>query len=217
MSFKTKHLILAGGLLTMAASCQKKTPQEKVVADSGLLDPRPQETRDEYGTKVIISHVNVPIYGKDGEPANGQMVLTRGVPSEKYKDYQQEGKLSLHYAHLNGAGYASLVMADENGAINTTDGFNGLFVEGGKVILVAPENVAAYVNERRGKTSPVSKRITAPQPVKTPEIVPDTTAVADSTAQQKDSVKSASRDSVPTFNEQQFLDTLSQIRKQYTE
>ena len=153
MTFKEKHFKQAFGPLLLSAmmilptGCGKPNKNYEVEDNElGLLDPTPIEQIDNYGDKVKLSHVQIPVYNKDGERLKDQWVLTHGVANTVY--VPDTSRVRLRATHLNNNPKTDYVMVDANGAILTENGGCGLFLEGMDILVVANANLDKFVGER---------------------------------------------------------------------
>ena len=153
MTFKEKHFkqafgpLLLSAMMVLPTGCGKPNKEYEVDdKNMGLLDPTPVELTDNYGDKVKLSHVQIPVYNKDGERLKDQWVLTRGVADTDY--VPDTSKVRFRATHLNNNPKADYVMVDANGAILTDNGGCGLFLEGKVIFIVANANLDKYIGER---------------------------------------------------------------------
>jgi hypothetical protein len=90
MKYKEKHkehLKRFLGVTTLAVSmlmptgCSNNSNQtSKDEQQCGLLDSRPMKVHDKYGTPMVLYHVNVPIFNKNGERKKEKGTAKTAVP-----------------------------------------------------------------------------------------------------------------------------------------
>lgn len=164
MTYKEKHLkkafgpILLSALMILPTGCGKINKSYDSAEDSGgLLDPTPIEQNDEYGKKVKLSHVQIPVYNQDGDRLPNQWVLTRGIAETNY--IPDMSKISLSEVSINNNPHTSYVRVDANEAVLTDDNKGcGLFVKYSKIVVVGNESLDDYIGKRRAKYSQNSEK-----------------------------------------------------------
>lgn len=184
MTYKEKHFAKAFGPLMMSAlmilpsGCGKFRGDYHADSNNGgLLDPNPIEQNDNYGRKVKLSQVQIPIYSEEGERLKDRWVLTRGIADTRYTPKITSFK--IRGVHLNDSPDLSYVRVDDNGAVvignNDRDVSScGLFTEGEKVVVISDDNVEKFVGERSVRIA----RDYLKSPKSKPQNVKDTTTVA---------------------------------------
>lgn len=226
MTFKEKHLVALtlGTCLLMGCSENKKAFNDEYKYDSmGLLDERPMKDCDRYNSKIVIHHVNIPVYNSEGQRIEDQYVLTRGLEKSDYKSRQKPEEMKVKAVHINGNPKVCYVKADANNAIYTERGFCGLFIDKNQnAIVIADDNIQTFVDELKGYN--ISQNKHKEQHKSAQEIKENNSIKNDVPV---DSVKTdtirnntSAFDIVPTdtvsdrtFNEKQFIDTLQSIRQ----
>ena len=169
MSYKEKHInqlkhavgaiALAASMLTLS-SCNGNNNSKNVDKEQqlGLLDSRPLQVNDKYGTPVILYHVDVPVYTSKGERKKDMSILTRGLKHSAYHTTTKEQY--TRKAYINKSTDPVYVKADKNGAIYTERGFAGLFLdEQGKVMIIADVNVEEYIRDLNQELKAENKTI----------------------------------------------------------
>ncbi len=211
MTYKEKHFAKAFGPLMMSAlmilpsGCGRLKGDYRADSNAGgLLDPEPIEQNDNYGGKVKLSHVQIPVYSKQGERLKDRWVLTRGIADTRYTP--EITNVKIRGVHLNDSPELSYVRVDDNGAVlignNDRDSKAcGLFVVGEKVTVISDVNVDKFVGERNVRIiqgyfkSPKNKQ----------NVVKDTTAVAPAEPE----IEKVNAENTDSFNQQ--TDTVKNI------
>lgn len=150
MTYKQKHLtmlMVASAALTMSTGCQKQPKEISEKEKAGLLDDTPLKVQDKYGALVTVYLADVPLYNRDGTRQKGSYMLTRALSKEDFANYQSTNNMRLQQVCFNNSNDAVFVMTDENGAIQTTRGYAGLFADKHQATIVAVQNVKEFVSE----------------------------------------------------------------------
>ena len=156
MNYKEKHAhhlhrALKVTALVMAAmlplACAEKKEQETQTQEYGLLDKSPLKSHDKYNAEVVLYSVDVPVYNCNGERRRDQYVLTHGLKKSIY--HSKNAERYVRKAYLNGAKEATYVKVDDNYAVETKQGFVGLFLdENSNVVVVSDKHVNDFIKER---------------------------------------------------------------------
>jgi len=226
MTFKEKHLVALtlGASLLMGCSENKKAFNDEKKYDSlGLLDKRPMKDCDKYNSKIVIYHVNVPVYSSDGERIEDQYVLTRGLEKSNYVSQQKVEEMKVKAVHINGNPKICYVKADTNNAIFTERGFCGLFIDDNQnAIVISDDNVEVFIEElkkhRISQNSNTEQRKSMQDNQKVSrleEVISADSVKADTISNDTMNIEIIPTDTIgkKTFNENQFADTLQSLRQ----
>lgn len=163
MTFKDKHFkqafgpLLLSALMLVPTGCRDKSKDDfNDKQQIGLLDPKPLNTEDRYGTGVMLYHVTIPVYNSKGEAKPNQGVLTRGLQSSSY--IPDTSRTFVRKAFVNNSNSPVYVKIDRNNAVFTDRGFCGLFWDGSSVVVVDDSNIAKFIGD---KTVPFSASYSA--------------------------------------------------------
>ena len=228
MTFKEKHLLplmMSAVVMTSCGDVKYHFSKDKEKDDTGLLDERPLNDSDKYGTSVVLAQVNIPVYDKKGNRLKDQYVLSRGLQKSSYESVQKFEKMSTKPVYLNGSGYLNYVKADDNNAIYTERGFCGLFIDDNKkAVVVADKNINQFTTDlglkrlNKPANNEQNRNYIRSSNMKEEDLSQVTDTITP--REMKDSVTvdtiGASPDTLvnkSTFDGKQFLDTLQLMRQ----
>ena len=106
-----------------------------------------KKAQDKYGAQVMVYLVDVPLYNKDETRQKDAYMLTRALSKKDFANYQSTNNMRLTKVCFNGSKNAVYVMTDENGAIQTTHGYVGLFADKNHAVVVAAKHVGDFIAE----------------------------------------------------------------------
>ena len=192
MTYKQKHLamlMVASAALTMSTGCQKQPKEISEKEKAGLLDDTPLKAQDKYGAQVTVYLVDVPLYNKDGTRQKDAYMLTRALSKKDFANYQSSNNMRLTKVCFNGSKNAVYVMTDENGAIQTTHGYVGLFADKNHAVVVAAKHVGDFIAETNQRDEVRHNAIRAQQEIATTtEKLPEDGMHADSISSAPDTI-----------------------------
>lgn len=160
MTFKDKHFKQAFGPLALAAlmlvptGCSEKKKIEEINKQQyGLLNPKPLDATDEFGSAVVLGQVNVLVYDANGNRKKDQYILTHGLQSSAY--VPDTSRTFIREVRINNSATPVYVRVDRNGAIFTKEGFRGLFEKDSKVVIASDGNVKKIDGHKTAQLSAV--------------------------------------------------------------
>ena len=233
MTFKDKHFrqafgpLLLSALMIVPTGCTEKQRTEKIKKQQfGLLDPTPIEATDEFGSGIVLGQANVLVYDSNGQRKKDQYVLTRGLQSSAY--IPDTSRTFIRKAHINNSDTPVYVRVDRNGAIFTEDGFRGLFLKSGTVVIVSDNNVEKLDEYKAAHLSVASYTAPKNETLSSPKNLLSADTVANNDSNKiviSQSVENLKRDSsvlqIDTIAEEKktdlVIDTLAKMRQNINE